>query len=264
MASKIRTILSKKMKIQYVSDLHLEFFGSSSKQYIKNIKNKGCDVCIVPGDIGYPHDDYYIDFLDHMSKTFDQTFIVPGNHEYYQSKKINKNMEEIDEYMDDLFDEYDNISLLNNKIEKYEGFNFIGTTMWSKITDPRWKINDVKYIKGLGITKYNELHHKSIDFLNKAIEMVDGKTIIITHHMPSYDLTNPKYKQSYAKYNQWFYADMNEFIGKYDSKINCWFYGHTHIPLVQKIGKIPTLCNPIGYPNENNSQNIDFNRLYTT
>ena len=58
-------------------------------------------------------------------------------------------------------------------------------------------------------------------------------------------------------YNQWFYSDMDALIKNKGNKIKCWIYGHTHTPSNVKINEIPFLCNPIGYPNEN--ENLNFN-----
>ena len=57
-------------------------------------------------------------------------------------------------------------------------------------------------------------------------------------------------------YNQWFYCNMDNLIYTQKDKIKCWIYGHTHTPSNRIIDGIPFLCNPIGYPNEN--ENINF------
>jgi hypothetical protein len=62
-------------------------------------------------------------------------------------------------------------------------------------------------------------------------------------------------------YNQWFYSNMDKFIENNKNKIKCWIYGHTHTPLDSIMHGIPFLCNPIGYPDEN--QNLNFQKNIT-
>jgi hypothetical protein len=81
---------------------------------------------------------------------------------------------------------------------------------------------------------------------------------MITHHMPSSSLIDEKYKEyGMDYYNQWFYSDMDQFIDENKDKIKCWIYGHTHTPSFKTLHNVPCMCNPIGYPNENDK--LDFN-----
>ena len=70
------------MRIQYASDLHLEF--SENKSYIEHegIEPVG-DVLVLAGDVSYLgyRDMIRHRFWDWCAKHFQQTFIVPGNHE---------------------------------------------------------------------------------------------------------------------------------------------------------------------------------------
>jgi hypothetical protein len=50
---------------------------------------------------------------------------------------------------------------------------------------------------------------------------------------------------------------MDELIEKERSKIKCWIYGHTHTTSKSMIHDIPFICNPIGYPNENEQLNFN-------
>ena len=91
----------------------------------------------------------------------------------------------------------------------------------------------------------------AVDFLEGEIEQ-NNNCVVITHHIPSPDLINIKYKTAKMQpYNQWFYCDMNNIIEKHHKNITCWIYGHTHTPSIEQIHNIPFICNQIGYPNEN-------------
>ena len=221
------------MKIRYLSDLHLEFIKPNKVQNFisKIIKPKKAgvnrddsDVLVLAGDIGNPYSQIYDLFMKEVNANFTKTFIIPGNHEYYN----NKLMKDTRKYLDDYFKQYPNISFLDNGVEKYRGINFIGTTLWSHITDPAYEINDVYSIQNFDYKKYNKLNQECVGFLKEAVDGCDS-CVIITHHQPSANVIDPKYKTArMLPYNQWFYCNMDDFILSNNGKIKCWIYGHTH------------------------------------
>lgn len=237
------------MKIRYFSDLHLEFIKPNKMPaLLYKIKPNNEEICVLAGDIGNPYHSNYDQFMDHMNKNMKKTFIIPGNHEYYNNWRT---IEETNNYLSKLFSRYPNISFLNNSTEHYENHCFIGTTLWSKITNPSYEINDVHAIPKFDYISYNRMNMLAIDFINDELEK-NKKCIVITHHVPSPDLIHIKYKTpNMVPYNQWFSCDMSSVIAEHHKNITCWIYGHTHTPSVEKIHDIPFLCNPIGYPNEN-------------
>jgi predicted phosphohydrolase len=245
------------MKIRYFSDLHLEFIKPNiMDKFLKNILEGPDEICICAGDIGNPYQPNYDIFMNFMSKNFIKTFVIPGNHEYYN--KI-KNISETNEFLHEYFKKFDNISFLNNSYEYYENFCFVGTTLWSKITNPFYETNDCSQIPDFDYIKYNQLNSISIGFLEYTLYN-NINCIIITHHVPSNSLIDMKYKkQNMIHYNQWFYCDMDSLIETQKDKIKCWIYGHTHTPSEKIISDIPFLCNPIGYPNENNKSDFQKN-----
>jgi predicted MPP superfamily phosphohydrolase len=246
------------LRIRYLSDLHLEFIKDHKiKNFINKIVPNKEEICILAGDIGNPYKESYNSLMQYLNNGFKRTFIITGNHEYYNNDKT---IIETNEYLTSYFTKYPNIRFLNNSYELYEGHYFVGTTLWSKIINPEYEINDTVCIKGLNVEQYNNMNCKSTAFLYNFMEAhsESNNVIIITHHMPSEKLINPKYKiKGHDNYNQWFYCDMDEFIKQHSFKIKCWIYGHTHIASNIRICDIPFLCNPIGYPNENSKPKFD-------
>lgn len=243
-----------KRSIRYLSDLHLEFIKPNAiDKFISKIPSGRDEICILAGDIGNPYQPNYNIFMNFISQNFKKAFVIPGNHEYYNKTNT---IEETNTFMKDYFTQFDNISFLDNTHENYEGFCFIGTTLWSKITNPTYKINDIYNIPDFDYVKYNTLNMLCVDFLEDALRNNEN-CIVITHHMPSKSLIDIKYQTKQMQpYNQWFYCDMEHLIEKYGNKIKCWIYGHTHTCSNVIINEIPFLCNPIGYPNEN--VNVNF------
>jgi len=237
------------MKIRYFSDIHLEFFKNNTYPIIK----KGLeDILILSGDIGNPYNKNYQLFFDDISLKFKKIFVISGNHEYYNNEIILTDI-----YLNDFFKKYDNISFLNNSCELYEGYNFVGTTLWSKIYLKDYIVNDLYKIKNFDIDKYNILHEKSKQFIKDTLKIKDN-IIMITHHGPSFYLVDKQYKDSL--YNQCFYSNQDDLIKENYKNIKAWFYGHTHTPSIKKLYNIDFLCNPIGYPDENDV--IDYDKIY--
>jgi predicted MPP superfamily phosphohydrolase len=244
------------LKIRYLSDLHLEFINTEHiNKFIRQIPPGQDEICILAGDIGNPYEPNYHTFMQFISNKFKKAFVISGNHEYYGRKKTIK---QTNEFLQNYFLQYDNISFLNNTFEIYENYCFVGTTLWSHISNPVYKINDVSQIIELDWINYNKLNEECIAFLEDAV-WDNTNCIVITHHVPSNSLIDAKYKVGMMlPYNQWFYCDMDKFIEKNKVKIKCWIYGHTHSGSSVFIEGIPFLCNPIGYPQEN--FNLDFNK----
>ena len=248
------------MNVRYFSDLHLEFIDPSKIEQLISKILPGIDkICIFAGDIGNPYQSNYDIFMNFISKNFKKTFYIAGNHEYYNKTKT---IEETNEFMKGYFQQFHNITFLNNNYEIYENYCFIGSTLWSKITNPSYEINDVYKIPYFDYIQYNRLNMLSIDFLEDTLQN-NKNCIVITHHMPSDSLIDIKYKTpQMLPYNQWFYCNMDEFIEVNRNKIKCWIYGHTHTSSNVIINEIPFLCNPIGYPNENKILDFQKNFIY--
>lgn len=249
------------IRLRYLSDLHLEFIKPHKlEKFLTNIKIiPGLDeTCILAGDIGVPYHPNYDGFMKFISKNFKKTFVIAGNHEYYNKKYPIK---ETNYYLHSYFNQFDNISFLDNSCETYENYCFVGTTLWSKITNPEYAINDVYNIPNFDYIQYNRLNRLSVKFLETELER-NTNCVVITHHMPSNSLVDVKYKTpKMLPYNQWFYCDMDDLIETHKDKIKCWIYGHTHTPASNIIKGIPFLCNSIGYPNEN--RKLDFQNTIT-
>ena len=81
------------MKIQYASDLHLEF--AENKSFIEHggLEPVG-DVLVLAGDVSYLGDRkmWKRPFWDWCAEHFKETFVVPGNHEFYGGFDIGRTM----------------------------------------------------------------------------------------------------------------------------------------------------------------------------
>jgi predicted phosphodiesterase len=243
------------MKIQYISDIHLELLFRNSIKSFNKIFRANAEILILAGDIGNPYKNEYKDFLEHTNNIFTKIFLIAGNHEYY-SNGIDETKEKIKEICKD----FNNISFLDNSYEDYQNYRFIGSTLWTHIDKPAFIINDTKMIKNFTIPKYNKLHFEAKDFLEATFDQCKKdniKAIVITHHLPFYKLTHPNYQNSlYINYRQWFNANLDQLIIDNKISITAWIYGHTHSTSIQNHYDINFYCNPLGYMGEN-----DWNEL---
>jgi predicted phosphodiesterase len=239
--------------IQYLSDIHLEFIDHPIK--IDRLLSKIipiAPICILAGDVGYPFERNYEQFLKGVSKKFKHIILIHGNHEYYQLKKNSeKTMKEIVEKTHEVIyaNSLDNIHFLDNEWIDIEDVRFVGTVLWSQLNDPDYLVQDAKAIIEFNIQHFNRLHQVNKEFISNALieAALDNKSVVmVTHHLPSYQCIDLQYEK-YKEYNQCFASDCEELIR---SPIIGWIFGHTHSPVDKTINGIQCIANPIGYPGE--------------
>jgi predicted phosphohydrolase len=254
--------------MQYISDIHLEFYKEID---FTTIVKPVAPYLALAGDIGYPNDPLFNEFIDYVSKNWKKVFYVPGNHEYYNKKPYNKwkysepsIMSEIDSKLEEIFETFPNVYLLSQGSSscylEEENIAIVGLTLWSSIPieiehDVLCKVNDFRMIatekdKSLSVSFVNNLHEKQKEELNQEINYWNEKEIsvcVITHYMPSYILISPKYIGD--KYNCCFASNSDILMRK---PVKAWIYGHTH-DVTQKYVKhgIFTAVNAMGYKHEN-------------
>lgn len=245
------------MKIQYASDLHIEF--PENKEFLKTnpLKPIG-DILVLAGDIvPFAVLDKNLDFFNYLSDNFENTYWIPGNHEYYYANIADRSgtfHEKIKK----------NVHLLNNSTIKCKGVDLIFTTLWSEIRPAnQWLIqssmNDFRLIKYdndiLSIEQYNSLHKESISFLNLALDSrTSKKSIVISHHAPTFINYPEAYKGDAL--NEAFAVELFDFIEKHQP--GYWIYGHTHNNIADfNIGKTTLVTNQLGYIQNNEHINFD-------
>lgn len=239
------------MKIQILSDLHIEFQNF-------NITDTDADVIILAGDI-HVGEKGVIWALDHIRHK--PVFYVLGNHEYY-GKAYPKLIAKLKNICQGT-----NIHLLENGLVSIEGVVFLGCTLWTDYDlfgNPSYagyeasqRMTDFKKIRlspsysKLRAIDTTIIHRRSLSWLTKAVaENNSNKTIIITHHAPSKKSILPPYEQDIL--SAAYASNLEEFAAKSGAKL--WIHGHTHKQLDYKIDSTRVICNPRGYPDEPNDR----------
>lgn len=235
------------MTIQYASDLHLEF--PENKSHLEKYPlQPAADILILAGDIvPFAVMDRHDAFFDYLNANWKQVYWIPGNHEYYRS-----DLAMFDNIMSKPI--RDNISLLNNKAVTLDGVRIIFSTLWSHISpnnehEISSRLNDFRIIKdhsqNLSVDRYNALHQENVDFIQSTFDVpYDGKTIVVTHHIPTFLQYPEKYKGDAL--NEAFASEQYDLIENHQP--DAWIFGHHHVNVPEfKIGKTRMLTNQLGY-----------------
>jgi len=235
------------MKLQYASDLHLEF--PENKEFLKrNPLLPGSDVLLLAGDIvPFAVMDKHADFFSYLSDNFEMTYWIPGNHEYYYSDISDRAGSFIEKIRDNLF-------LVNNVSVIRANVKLIFSTLWTSISpvnqfEIRKRLSDFHAIKynGRGLTTdhYNFLHEQCHTFLNDKISKEGAeKKAIVTHHVPTLMNYPEKYKGD--SLNEAFAVEMHDEVLR--SNAVFWIFGHHHCNTLDfRIGNTNLSTNQLGY-----------------
>ena len=242
------------MKIQYCSDLHLEF--PENRNFIKRfpLKPEG-EILLLAGDIVLfktmkEHDN----FFNYCSDNFETTYWIPGNHEYYHF--------DLADVKTPLYEKIrENVLLLNNQTITYKNVELVFSTLWSHIPPQQefavqQSVNDFHLIKNkdknIAATDFNALHKTDLEFLQAALaKPTDKQRIVITHHVPTLMHYPEQYKNS--NINSAFAVELFDTIES--SNATYWIYGHHHCNTPAfKIENTTMLTNQLGYVKQNEHQ----------
>jgi 3',5'-cyclic AMP phosphodiesterase CpdA len=238
------------MKIQYASDLHLEF--AENKSFIEHggLEPAG-DVLVLAGDVSYLGDRkmWKRPFWDWCAEHYGETFVVPGNHEFYGGFDIGRTMAGYE------LEVRPNVHYLNNRSVVLEDTELFLTTLWTKIDPTRlWTVqqgmNDYRYGKLNGrrfsANDVDNLHQQCREWLSQALAVSSARhKVVVTHHCPTMRREFNGYPG--GALNSAFQVDLDAFIET--SGVEYWIYGHTHYTggSGMKIGGTTLLCNQLGY-----------------
>lgn len=271
------------MKIQLVSDLHLEF-ADINIQDLDNV-----DVLILSGDICTAQDLHdhpaaqfdpwspgaledlkrqsskaqrFRDFFKRVSFQFPHVIYVMGNHEHYHGK-----FDRSATYLRDEFTKMglDNVHLLDNDTKEIDGVHFVGGTLWTDMNNMdaltlyhiEQMMNDFRIIR-IANENFRKFlpkravteHIKTKQYIQTVLQGLDedAKVVVCSHHAPSHLSIGEQYKHD-TLMNGGYASNLSEFILDHP-KIKVWTHGHMHQHFDYMIGDTRVLCNPRGYPGE--------------
>jgi len=236
------------MKIQYTSDLHLEFPENTRFLEENPIIPKG-DILVLAGDIiPFAIQEKADWFFDYLSENFLQTYWVAGNHEYYRFSDINLLVGSFNKPI------RKNVHLVNNITVKQDDINFVFSTLWAKIREENMtriqaRMRDYRLIhdndKIFHPQKANQLFDENIAFITSELTRLQNeKTVVVTHHVPT--LQNFPMDSSRGNIAVAYATELSEMIE--ELRPNVWIYGHSHHSKPKfQIGETVLLNNSLGY-----------------
>lgn len=252
------------MKIQLMSDLHLEFGG---------IELPGGDVLLLAGDIcvadclraartdrdAILHRKTCDAFFRNECSKYSAVYYIMGNHEHYSG---------VFDDSADLLREYllgTNVTLLDKQAVTMDEWTIFGGTMWTNYRNA----NPISMnVAQRGMTDHERIrktaepsgyrpqfrpddalvdHQKFIHELGKCVEdnaLDMRKIIVMSHHAPSYNSVHEMYRGSML--NDAYASDLENVIVS-APHIKYWFHGHMHDNMDYMVEDCRVVCNPRGY-----------------
>lgn len=235
------------MRIQVLSDLHLEF-----PQPDYELHDVGADVLVLAGDIH--NGPRGIEWAAHaaVSKHRLPAVYVPGNHEYYNSDYFDTAREMRQSAL------ANDIHLLDGDVVVIDGVRFLGTPLWSdfellgdsdtaKQVAAR-KLNDFRLIQqrarrfspDQSIALHLAARRWLEDWLAKPF---DGPTVVVSHHAPHPNSVPERYRGN--SLSPAFVSNLTVLIERHQPSV--WIHGHLHDSLDYWVGGTRIVCNPRGY-----------------
>lgn len=252
------------LKIQFVSDLHLEFPDNRAWLAAHPLEVTG-DILLIAGDSAYldlpdsGRETYKAyDFWDWASRNYKQVIVCLGNHDFYGYYDLATMP---DGYCLDI---RPNVKAYYNSVVHLLDVDIIVSTLWSFIEPDidfivERSVSDFSLIKyeghRLNAQNYNAEHERCLAFIKQSVTESKAKTkIVLTHHVPTQLCTVDEFKGSTI--NGAFTVELGDYIA--DSGIDYWIYGHSHRNMDAKIGKTQIISNQFGYLSHGEPQNNGF------
>jgi len=235
-------------KIQIISDVHTEFNPPTFPEI-----SQEADVIVFAGDIATTPTkaEAYLESV--RKQTTAPIVYVLGNHEYYSTA-----FEDTANQYKEACRAIKHLYLLDDSSITLDGVQFFGTTLWTDYDNQRCSVlslnvmADFRYMKTVrqervSIDDIVKRHERNkLQLQSKLYHTRPNKTVVITHHGPSFSCVDPAYARS--NLNGAFFVDMDKVILEFQP--NLWIYGHTHRGSTHQIGSTKLCVNPWGYPNE--------------
>jgi hypothetical protein len=268
--------------LRIASDLHLEAWTGQDAAalrlgFLPPDERDAESILILAGDIS-SHPEQLLAFLNECTKHFPRTFYVAGNHEFYRHN-ITLLPERVSQEIEKLradFGSFQGLSIAMENVGYEElkelGIRFIFGPMWGDggpmLADQAMVghyLNDFRLIrKGLEYSRFTvqDMMAHYADFKRQVRYYLetpfDGKTVVITHHLPSRRLVSDRFWPADGSdgANGGFVGDCDNIICTLEP--NLWIHGHTHDTIDTMLWKTRIVCNPAGYRGEWMSKYNDF------
>jgi Icc-related predicted phosphoesterase len=238
------------MRINYFSDLHLEFGD-------QQLPETDADIIVAAGDIGV-----FTQGVEWLKALKKPVIYVAGNHEFYRH-----DYQQVLAMLR-LSCANSNIKFLEKEVFIYQGIRFLACTLWTDLfvqgeetaRQLATTLNDFRKISYAGgvfnPSQFSALHQESKHWLQLQLaEAYAGKTVVITHHAP----TEWSWAGSAKSTKKLAYCNnLKDLI--YEYPITAWFHGHVHNQGDYRIADARILSNTRGYQGRNANPLFEINK----
>ena len=244
------------MKVRLFSDIHLEFGDFHPGEG---------DVLVLAGDIcSYEWENKYDRFFKRCVEGYNKVFYTLGNHEHY-GNDFSLTELNLRSYLPD------GISLLNKQVEEYNGWYFVGSTLWASFYGGNEQYMDMCK-RGMSdyhtVTRNEHRKLNPIDTLDEHVyttrwlkglmDVVDPLPIFMfTHHAPCMRSAERSHRS--ADLAGAYASNLEHFITTHP-QIKYWAHGHIHESQDYFVGDTRIISNPRGYADH--APNLGFNPLH--
>lgn len=233
------------MRIQLVSDLHLDFHKDDGSLVLSQILKASPDLLVIAGDLAEVDSPAWSKAIDTICQNTSRVVYVPGNHEYYHSSPQAASVK-----FQEAMQQYSNLSILERGLVEIEGLTIAGATLWFEWTPDvdlfRDCLNDFKAIEGFEPWVYEECA------IAQMLLRSHPADIVVTHHLPCQRSVHESRRAS--RQNCFYVTPIMETMPVLPK---LWVHGHTHHCCDYSICDTRVICNPLGYPGERSTLEFD-------
>lgn len=249
------------MKLQVVSDLHLECEGGAD--YL--LPETDADVVVLAGDI-HSHTHGLLWAARTLRSRGHRVVYVTGNHELYHAHAYGL----IDQLREVACQS--GIDFLENDVLELDGVRILGTVLWTDFQlhgtgeiaagAMRWArgmMNDFRLIRSSQGNEFSpaesvKLHRTARAFLETELaKPFVGPSVVVSHHAPHTGSVHERFKGT--PLSPAFASDLSSLIAKYQPAL--WLHGHMHDSFDYRVGETRVVCNPRGYAPDMLNPNFD-------
>ncbi len=232
---KEQTDMDEKIPFQLCSDLHLELRTDFPR--ILPLKK----ILVLAGDIGHIQSQVFRDFIQYTSENWEHVIFVPGNREFYHTKRS----------YDALWSDY--VSFMNSFTNVYftdgtaveiDDFVYYGATMWSPSN-------------GTGKIRQFDQKIASWDHLTSLHEFLKlyahhPRKVIVTHFPILRDLRviPPQFHDQSPEKMRYFACDWIKFLNLAGVKAICSGHTHQSFDFFLDEKNVRLMSNQLGFPDD--------------
>lgn len=256
------------MEFRLISDCHLEWYASFAMPSLPHINGDKERVLVIAGDFHtLKRAENVAPLLTEYATRFKAVVYVPGNHEYYGS--VIKPITNLFNFQKMNPEGLDNIHFLIRDSVVIDGIRFVGATLWTNMDrgNPVVEFTLSTGMNDFRVIDYHDEkfdhygkfkprhwqaeHKKDLEYIAEEVGNSMEPCVVVTHHPPSAKSLDPKFANEYYM-NFGYHSDLSEFILDRPN-INFWCHGHVHVVNDYMIGDTNVICNPYGYPDQDDT-----------